>query len=273
MRLALIALLVLVLAVLAARAARRQRRDWRSFKRLRSTGSRQRVYRRWLVESVVVMGGMSALLLPATWTLLGPALRDAQAWGPADGLRSQLGTGWGAGVAAGAAVLVVVALLLPIVLARGRVDEIPAIGDVRALLPRNRRELPYGAALGISAGVFEETMFRLALPALIFGIVPNGPLAFLAASLVFGLLHVYQGATGVLFATLLGLVLSALYVVTGVIAVPILLHCLLDLRSLVLVPALLGTALRPAEGSGAGRHPESGPDRANGTGRRPAAPR
>lgn len=273
MRLALLALLLLVLAFLAARAVRRRRRDWQRFKRLRTTASRQRVYRRWLLESIVVMGGMSGVLLLATWTLLGPALRAAQAWAPAAWLRSQLGTGWGAGVAIGAAVLVVVALVLPIVLVRGRVDEIPAIGDVRALLPRNRRELPYGAALGISAGVFEETMFRLALPALIFGIVPNGPLAFLAASLVFGLLHVYQGVTGVLFATMLGLALSALYVVTGVIAAPILLHSLLDLRSLVLVPALLGTALRPAEADGAGRHPEPGPDPASGSDGRSAAPR
>jgi membrane protease YdiL (CAAX protease family) len=80
------------------------------------------------------------------------------------------------------------------------------------------------------------------MPALIFGIVRNGPAAFLVAALVFGVLHVYQRWTGVLFATLLGFVLSALYVVTGLIVVPILVHVLIDLRSLVLIPVLLGTA-------------------------------
>jgi len=247
-RLALIALLLLVLAVLGTRAVRRGRRDWPRFQRLRATRGRQRVYRRWLIESVVVMGGMSAVLVLATWTLLTPALRAAQAWEPAAWLRDRLDTGWGAALAIGVTVVLAVGLVLPVVLARGRVDEIPAIGDIRALLPRNRSELPYGIGLGISAGVLEETLFRLAMPALVFGIVPNAPVAFLAASVIFGLLHLYQRATGVLFATLLGLVLSALYVVTGAIAAPILLHALLDLRSLVLIPAMLGTALRPAEG-------------------------
>jgi membrane protease YdiL (CAAX protease family) len=246
-RLALIALLVLVLAFLVARAVRRERREWARFRRLRATRSRQRVYRRWLAESVVIMGGMSAVVLLATWTLLGPALRDTQRWAPVAWLRAALDSPAGAGFAAGASVAFVVGLVLPLVLLRGRVDEIPAIGDIRALLPRNREELPYGLGLGLSAGVFEETMFRLGMPALIFGIVPDGPAAFLAASLVFGLLHVYQRWTGVLFATLLGLVLSALYVVTGVIVVPILVHALIDLRSLVLIPVLLGTARERVE--------------------------
>ncbi|GAA2089550.1 hypothetical protein GCM10009840_30230 [Pseudolysinimonas kribbensis] len=247
MRLALLALLVLVLAFLLARAVRRERREWARFRRLRATRSRQRVYRRWLIESVVVMGGMSAVVLLATWTILGPTLRDAQRWAPMAWLRAQLDSGFGAGLAIGLPIAFVVGIVLPLVLLRGRIDEIPAIGDIRALLPRNRDELPYGLGLGLSAGVFEETMFRLAMPALIFGIVPNGPVAFLAASLVFGLLHVYQRWTGVLFATVLGLVLSALYVVTGLIVVPILLHALIDLRSLVLIPVLLGTARERVE--------------------------
>jgi hypothetical protein len=177
MRLALLALLVLVLAFLIARAVRRERREWARFRRLRSTRSRQRVYRRWLIESVVVMGGMSAVVLLATWTLLGPALHDAQRWAPVAWLRGQLDSGLGAGLAIGVSVAFVVGLVLPLVLLRGQVDEIPAIGGIRALLPRNRDELPYGLGLGLSAGVFEETMFRLAMPALVFGIVPDGPVA------------------------------------------------------------------------------------------------
>jgi membrane protease YdiL (CAAX protease family) len=264
-RLALIALLVLVLAFLVARAVRRERREWARFKRLRATRSRQRVYRRWLIESVVIMGGMSAVLLIATWTLLGPALRDAQAWAPVAWLRSQLDSGFGGGLAIGILIAFVLGLVVPLLLLRGKVDEIPAIGDIRALLPRNRRELPYGIGLGLSAGVFEETLFRLAMPALIFGIVPNGPVAFLAASVVFGLLHVYQRWTGVLFATLLGLVLSAVYVVTGLIALPILLHALIDLRSLALIPLVLGTATRSAAADDAARLRERAPDPASGT--------
>ncbi|MGN6325029.1 CPBP family intramembrane glutamic endopeptidase [Pseudolysinimonas sp.] len=242
MRLAFVALLVLVLAFLLCRAVTRERRSWRRFQRLTATRARQRVYRRWLIESVVIMGGISAVLLLATWPLLGRVLVDTQAWGPVATARDVLAGGVGAGVAAGAAVAFVAALLLPALLLRGKVDEIPAIGDVQALLPRNRAELPYGVGLGVSAGVFEETLFRLAMPALIFGIVGDGPIAFLAATVVFGVLHLYQRWTGVLFATLLGLVLSALYVLTGWIWVPIVVHALIDLRSLVVIPLALGTA-------------------------------
>jgi uncharacterized protein len=246
-RLAFLALLILVLAFLVYRAVTRERRGWARFVRLTSTRSRQRVYRRWLVESVVVMGGMSAVLLLATWPLRGRVLHDAQAWAPVAAVRDGLTGGVGIGVAAGVGVAFLGGLILPALLLRGAVDEIPAIGGVQALLPRNREELPYGIGLALSAGVFEETMFRLAMPALIFGIVPNGPAAFLAASVVFGLLHLYQRWTGVLFAALLGLVLSAAYVLTGTIAVSIAVHALIDLRSLVLIPLTMGTAGRGAD--------------------------
>jgi uncharacterized protein len=248
MRLAFIALLVLVLAFLLYRAVTRERRSWRRFTRLTATRARQRVYRRWLLESVAIMGGMSAVLLLATWPLLGRTLADAQAWAPVAAVRHGLDGGPGIGLAAGAGVAFVVALALPVLLLRGKVDEIPAIGNVQALLPRNRDELPYGIGLGVSAGLFEELLFRLAMPALVFGIVGSGPVAFLAASVVFGLLHLYQRWTGVLFATLLGLVLSAIYVLTGQIWVPIVVHALIDLRSLVLIPLALGTARQRADG-------------------------
>jgi membrane protease YdiL (CAAX protease family) len=248
MRLAFIALLVLVLAFLLYRAVTRERRSWRRFTRLTATRARQQVYRRWLVESVVIMGGISAILLVATWPVLGRTLADTQAWAPIAAARHALAGGVGIGVAAGAGVAFLVGLALPALLLRGKVDEIPAIGNVQALLPRNRDELPYGVGLGLSAGVFEETLFRLAMPALLFGILGSGPAAFLAASVIFGLLHLYQRWTGVLFATLLGLVLSALYVLTGQIWVPIVVHALIDLRSLVLIPLALGTAQQRADG-------------------------
>lgn len=246
---ALVALLILTVAILLFRAVTRERRGWARFRRLTSSRSRRRVYRRWLIESIAVIGGMSAVLLIATWQLLGPALRDTQRWAPVAWVREAMADGFGAGVAIGAAVAVAAGLVLPVVLLRGRIAAeveggIPAIGDVQALLPRNRAELPYGVGLALSAGVFEELLFRLGMPALVFGIVPDGPVAFVASSVVFGLLHLYQRWTGVAFATLLGLVLSAVYVVTGSIAAPIALHAIIDLRSLVLIPLVLGTARR-----------------------------
>ena len=74
----------------------------------------------------------------------------------------------------------------------------------------------------------EELLFRLALPALLFGVlggIPGaGPLAFGIAALLFGALHLYQGPLGILFAFILGLLFTALYIVTGSILAPIALH-------------------------------------------------
>jgi membrane protease YdiL (CAAX protease family) len=138
--------------------------------------------------------------------------------------------------------VLLVTMVLPVVLLRTKLDEIPAIGDIRSLLPRERGELKFGAGLALTAGVVEELLFRLALPALLFGVFGSGIVAFTVAALVFGLLHIYQGPQGMLFAFLLGVVFTALYLLSGTIVVPIVLHALIDLRSLVLIPVALGSA-------------------------------
>jgi membrane protease YdiL (CAAX protease family) len=240
--LAPLALLLIVLGLLAWRAVTRERGPYRRFKKLTSTRARQRVYARWLLESVLVMGGLSSAVLLASWAYVPLALRSTQEWAPVASVREFLGTPLGVVASTLLLLIVIVALVAPVFLLRGAggLDEIPAVGDIRALLPRVRGELKYGAALGLQAGLFEELLFRLALPALLFGIVGNGPLAFGLACLMFGMLHLYQGAPGILVATLLGLVFAALYVLTGSIVAPIVLHALVDLRSLVLIPLAVG---------------------------------
>jgi len=252
--LALIALLLVVLGLLTWRAVTRGRGPYRRFKKLTSTRARQRVYARWLLESVLVMGGLSCAVLLAAWAYVPLVLRSTQEWEPIAVARGFLGTPPGVIVSVVVVVIVAAALIAPVLLLRGAaggdgadgsgVDDIPAVGDIRALLPRVRGELKYGLGLGLQAGLFEELLFRLALPALLFAIVGNGPLAFGLACLVFGMLHLYQGAPGILVSTLLGVVFAALYVVTGSIAAPIVLHALVDLRSLVLIPIAVGGAWR-----------------------------
>jgi membrane protease YdiL (CAAX protease family) len=253
-RLALLALLLVVLGLLVWRATTRSRGTYRRFKRLTSTRARKKVYARWLLESALVMGGLSAAVLLATWPYLTRVLLATQHWTPIAAVRSFLATPVGVVVSVVVLVIVAAALIAPVVLLRRTVgdegvDGIPAVGDIRALLPRVRGELKFGVGLGLSAGIFEELLFRLALPALIFGIIGSGPpgfgvVAFTIAAIIFGMLHLYQGALGILFAALLGLVFAALYVLTGSIAAPIVLHALVDLRSLVLIPLVVGGAWR-----------------------------
>lgn len=240
-----LALLGVVVGVLLWRAATRESRDYARFKRLRSTIARQKVYRRWLVEGALVLGGLSIATIVGTWQHLPTVLTAAQLWEPVAVMREFLGGPAGIPVAVAVGVVVLAGLVLPVVLMRDSLEDAPAIGDIRALLPRTRGELPYGAALSLSAGVFEELLFRLGLPALAFAVTGNAVAAFLGATLLFGMLHAYQGPIGVVFSTILGAIFALLYLVTGSILVPIVLHVLIDLRSMVLIPIALGRILGP----------------------------
>jgi membrane protease YdiL (CAAX protease family) len=258
-QLALLSLLLVVLALLVWRAVTRERREYAQFKRMRSTTARQKVYRKWLIESVLIMGGLSAVVLLAVWSYVPRVLAEAQAWPPVAALRDFLGTPLGVLTTVVITLLFLVGMLLPAFLLRNTVDEVPAIGDIRALLPRNNAELPYGAGLALSAGIFEETLFRLALPALLYGITGSAPIAFAGCAVLFGLLHLYQKVTGVIVAIVLGLALTLVYVVSGSILLAIAVHAIIDLRSLVLLPWVLNKRPTGAEErpEGASRSPST----------------
>jgi uncharacterized protein len=238
-QLALFALFAVIAALLIVRAARRDKRDYRRFKKLKSTRSRQKVLAKWLRESFFLFGALSCLVLLAAWQYVSLASRDALTWRPLDWLSTHLSGDFGTGLAVGAAIAFVLVLVLPVILFRDRINEVTAVGDITALLPRTRGELIYGAAMSVNAGVVEELLFRLGMPALLFGITGNGVVAFALAAVLFGLLHIYQGAWGVVGATLLGLLFTAIYLLSGSILVVIAVHALVDLRSLVLIPLVV----------------------------------
>ena len=230
---------VAALAILVWRARRKDRREYRRFKRFRSTVKRQAMFRRWLGESFITFGGISVALLLLGGAHLVPLLRELQAWPVLSDIRAAPGLtiGLTLALAVGLAVLTWFAVRA----ARAEGEGVTSIGDIQALLPRNRQELRLGALLSINAGVVEELAFRLALPAVIFGASGSAVAAVVGSVLLFGALHVYQGVWGVVGTTLVGALLMATYVVSGTIVVPIVLHALFDLRSLVLIPmAVLG---------------------------------
>lgn len=224
-----------LIAALAVRAARKDRREYSRFRRYRSTARRQSMMRRWLLESVVLFGGSAIALLAVVHPLVAPLLATAQASPPFAWLRDALAGGLGIALLLAA---LITAAALTLIGARSARSEggVVMVGDIAALLPRNRPELGWGAALSVNAGVVEEALFRLALPAVLV-VVTGEPLsAFALAAVVFGLLHVYQGPVGVVATTVLGMAFSALYVVSGSILLVMVLHALLDLRTLVVIP-------------------------------------
>ena len=239
MQLALLALFLVVSVLLIVRAANRERTDYRRFKKLKTSRERQLVLGKWLRASFLINGGLAAAVLLASWNFIVPASRGALDWPPMHWLHNYLSDGFGLGVGIGVAVLAGLVLVIPMFLLRRQVNELPAIGDVGALLPRTRGELKYGVGLSINAGVVEELLFRLGMPALLFGITGNGALSFLIAAVLFGLLHVYQRVWGVLGAVILGLVFSVVYLLTGSIWVVIIVHAVIDFRSLVLLPIVV----------------------------------
>jgi membrane protease YdiL (CAAX protease family) len=116
-----------------------------------------------------------------------------------------------------------------------------------ALLPRTAGERRLFTLVGITAGVCEEWLYRgffLAVVTALAGGLPELALIAIAA-VAFGLAHAYQGAAGVLTTGVLGGVMAALYLGTGSLLLPVLLHAAIDLRFL-LVPARVLPAGRGA---------------------------
>jgi membrane protease YdiL (CAAX protease family) len=123
----------------------------------------------------------------------------------------------------------------------------PAAHATLALLPRTPGERRLFTVVGVTAGVCEEWLYRgffLAVVAALAGGLPTGVLVVVAA-LAFGLAHAYQGPVGILTTGLLGGVMAALYLQTGSLLLPVLLHAAIDLRFL-LVPSRVLPAGRSA---------------------------
>ena len=116
-----------------------------------------------------------------------------------------------------------------------------------AVLPRTAGERRLFSLVGITAGVCEEWLYRgffLAVVAALSGGPPTWALVLVAA-VAFGLAHAYQGRAGIVTTALLGGVMAALYLQTGSLLLPVLLHAAIDLRFL-LVP---GRALPAGRGA------------------------
>lgn len=129
---------------------------------------------------------------------------------------------------------------------QGRHAEQPGHATL-ALLPRTVGERRLFTVVGVTAGICEEWLYRgffLAVVAAVAGDLPGWVLVLVAA-VAFGLAHAYQGRAGILLTGVLGGVMAALYLGTGSLLLPVLLHAAIDLRFLLVPTRVLPTA-RPA---------------------------
>jgi membrane protease YdiL (CAAX protease family) len=77
------------------------------------------------------------------------------------------------------------------------------------------------------------------------GLLHNPLLAFVIATILFGLVHFYQGVAGVLMTTLVGVVFACLYLWTGSLWITMAAHAGLDLFGLVVRPTFMRLFHRP----------------------------
>jgi membrane protease YdiL (CAAX protease family) len=116
---------------------------------------------------------------------------------------------------------------------------------LRQLLPRGRKERSVFAMLSIAAGVGEELAYRgYAIPVL--APMMGAPGAVGLTSVVFGILHGYQGLLGTVRTALVGGILAWGFLTSGSLLPAIIAHSLIDLVAGLLV----GERLLPPETSG-----------------------
>jgi membrane protease YdiL (CAAX protease family) len=101
------------------------------------------------------------------------------------------------------------------------------------------------AAVSVTAGVCEEILCRGFMIRYLDGIALHLQLsaALLLASAIFGVNHIYQGKLDMLKTGIAGVAFGGLFLLTGSLLLPMVLHCAVDLQAVfVLRPAKPGQA-------------------------------
>lgn len=103
-----------------------------------------------------------------------------------------------------------------------------SFGDLVHVLPHNGNELARFSLLAVTAGIVEETLWRGYLIWYLSTYMPT-LVAALVSVVGFGLAHAYQGRRTVPRITLVGGVFTGIYLLSGSLWLPIVLHGAVDL--------------------------------------------
>ena len=109
-----------------------------------------------------------------------------------------------------------------------------------ALVPRTKVEFRAFLLFTVVVGISEELLYRGFSTWYLTAFLPTIA-AFVAAPILFGFAHIYQGRRGVMHATLLGLILSMLYLVSTTLWVPLVFHVVWNLKAARLAARVLAT--------------------------------
>jgi membrane protease YdiL (CAAX protease family) len=101
---------------------------------------------------------------------------------------------------------------------------------VRTILPATAREVRVFSGLAITAGICEEVLYRGYMLWYLHSLWPGRlAIAVAVAIVIFGLGHAYQGVRGIVQTAIVGSIAMGLYLLTGSLLAPILLHATIDL--------------------------------------------
>ena len=183
-------------------------------------GVRPGIYR----MNIAVDWGLVALLIPL-WLTAGRTASD---------LGLSLAGGWRLWLGLAAAAIAAGFLLRQARGFPGRPDDWKTVHQqvksLEFMMPHDDRELAAFSWLSVTAGICEEILYRGHLMWLLTAFSGSW-VAFFGSSLVFALGHSYQGLQGMVRVFAVGLVMAALYLFTGSLWAPILLHIMIDLTS------------------------------------------
>jgi membrane protease YdiL (CAAX protease family) len=106
------------------------------------------------------------------------------------------------------------------------------------MMPRTTRERWWTAALAVTAGAVEETIFRGSLLAVGTNVYHLPTIVVAGAALVlFAASHLYQGWRGLIGSALVGYIFTVIFLTSGSLLLAIVAHIAHDLMSLLLIPA------------------------------------
>jgi len=148
----------------------------------------------------------------------------------------------------GAMVGMALAIFVPAVLAlwsdaiRGKAGR--AAKKLAFLLPSTREERSWWWIVSITAGICEEFLYRGFLMEYLHLMPWHLSLtwALVVSSAIFGIGHLYQGIAGAVQTAVAGFIFGCLFVMTGSLLLPIVVHAVMDLRALALLPEGFETA-------------------------------
>ena len=197
-----------------------------------SPDPRKRV--KWYVKLVIVSWLLTLLLIWLVGFQNVVTIGTRASWMPTrEGVRDFI-----VGLLAAVILLQVVALLRVRNKPEVRAKIAKALQSLYFMLPVTRDERVLFFFVSLTAGICEEAIYRGFLIHYLMGAPGslNVTLAMVVSSVIFGIAHIYQGVRGTIGSAILGFIFALLFVMTGNLALPMLLHALIDARVLLMIP-------------------------------------